>query len=148
MFGSVFEMSLRVMLLLDAVREALSLDRIVYYDYLATYGEYFGISGANLHGDNDYGVAEIAVRRKTAGEAINSLVMDALAGVVEAEDGFRYKCTEKGSGCAQALSSEYAAMYRGNIEAAKGKWGGVPDEDLGAYILRSKEMRKKGAKGE
>lgn len=54
LFNSPFELSLRVLIILNTAQLRLTIDKIVAYDFISTYSSDFGISESNLHGNNSY----------------------------------------------------------------------------------------------
>ena len=62
LFNGTFETLLRVLLILS-VKGRITIDRILEYEFMATYGREFGISEENLHGNNNFNFAEISIRR-------------------------------------------------------------------------------------
>ena len=49
LFNSPFELSLRVLIILNTAQLRLTIDKIVAYDFISTYSSDFGISESNLH---------------------------------------------------------------------------------------------------
>lgn len=112
-FNSTFEVSLRLLLLLNESDNAgLSIDRIAEYDFITIYSRYFELSDKVLHGENEFGYSEIASRRNKAQAAIKEMILDGFAQVVRSENGFKYRITEIGKNVASNLVSEYATAYR------------------------------------
>ena len=62
LFNSVFENSLRILLLLAEFDCGQSLDKIYATDFMVTYGATFGVSESDLNGDNQYKFSEFASR--------------------------------------------------------------------------------------
>lgn len=112
LFNSVFEMELRVLLLLSSGRKLLlSTDRIVNLDFIVCYAERFQLPYENLHGDNDYMYGELANRRSLVNAAIKNLVLDGLIDV-NFDEGFLYSISESGKKYVKTLESDYAIVYR------------------------------------
>jgi hypothetical protein len=112
LFNSVFEMELRVLLLLSSGRRVLfSADRIVNLDFIACYAERFLLPYENLHGDNDYMYGELANRRSLVNAAIRTLVMKGLIDIT-IDGGFLYSISESGKKYVKSLKSDYATEYR------------------------------------
>lgn len=117
-FNSEFETSLKIILLLFAVQpESLTTERIVYYDFISTYGHAFSVYPIDLNGENRYRFEEIGARRIRTLQAIKSLVLDGLIAVEKTPEGFQYKIHPAGIQIAQSLSSDYAKQY---VESVKG----------------------------
>lgn len=112
LFNSVFEMELRVLMLLSSGRRTLfSVDRIVNLDFIVCYAERFQLPYENLHGDNDYMYGELANRRSLVNAAVRTLVMNGLIDVT-IDGGFLYSISESGKKYVKSLKSDYASEYR------------------------------------
>jgi hypothetical protein len=74
-FNTSFEVSLRMLIILNTVQTRLSIDRITALDFIAIYGKDFGVSEYNLHGDNDYRFSEYTSKREIVSQAIKELVL-------------------------------------------------------------------------
>ena len=74
-FNTSFEVSLRILIILNTVQTRLSIDRITDLDFIAIYGKDFGVSEYNLHGDNDYRFSEYTSKREIVSQAIKELVL-------------------------------------------------------------------------
>jgi hypothetical protein len=112
-FNTVFEVSLRILLTLEASpHEWLSSERIAASDFIAIYGKDFGAANENLHGDNNYRYSEFALRREIVRNALKSLVTRQLADVRETPEGFSYSLSPLGGGCCAELEGNYADEYR------------------------------------
>ena len=135
-YGSDTDVALRVLILLSVVNYAMTVDRMVFCDFIVTYGGYFGISEDNLHGDNEYGFGELAVRRKTMIRSIKYLVLQGLIRTVECDEGFSYEITDAGNEAAARFSSEYAKEYRNTAMKVFDAWGGSSDDELRDRIDR------------
>ncbi len=144
-YGSSLEMALRILLLLSAkTDENYSLNRIIYYDFMVTYGRYFDISTENLHGENDYGFGELARRRRYADLAIRELVIRRLVEVHESEKGFYYQISEEGLMSAKSLSTEYAKAYRLYADLVTCRYRNFTDHKVMQSIDDSSKMMLRG----
>lgn len=72
-FNTSFEVSLRMLIILNTVQTRLSIDRITAFDFIAIYGKDFGVSEYNLHGDNDYRFSEYTSKREIVSQTIKNL---------------------------------------------------------------------------
>lgn len=131
-FNTLFEVSLRVLLVLDtAGKQSVTSDMIAAVDFITVYGKDFGISDENLHGDNSFKYSEFAVRRDIVNKAVKQLVLDGLVAIKIRQSGFAYSITDIGSDYCAKLENEYAAAYR---ELAKKTWGFVSQKSERAII--------------
>jgi hypothetical protein len=58
-FNSIFELSLRALLVMKNAQRPLTEEEVVIADFIAVYGTDFGIADVNLHGDNSYKYCEL-----------------------------------------------------------------------------------------
>lgn len=76
LFNSPFELSLRVLIILNTAQLRLTIDKIVAYDFISTYSSDFGISESNLHGNNSYRFSEYTTKRIIITQSIKNLVLE------------------------------------------------------------------------
>lgn len=130
-FNTEFETSLKILLLLSTISpESMATERIVYYDFIASYGLSFSVYNINLNGDNSYRFEEIGARRTRCVQAIKSLVLDGLISVEKSSEGFKYRINTKGMNAVEALSSEYAKQYRDAVKGTHDKFCMTSDDEL------------------
>lgn len=101
-----------MIMLLDIVDEAVTLDRISAYDFIAIYSEDFSISNISLNGENGFSFSELSSRRKLIKAAIRSLVVDGLVVASDDETGIVYSISALGRRMSESFRSEYAEKYR------------------------------------
>ena len=107
LFNSVFENSLRILLLLAEFDCGQSLDKIYATDFMVTYGATFGVSESDLNGDNQYKFSEFASRREIVRLALKGMVLPE-----NSATGILYSITNAGRDYSATLTSEYAEEYR------------------------------------
>lgn len=112
LFNSVFEMSLRIMLLLSVNgNKYYSAEQITFLDFINCYSEDYDLPFANLHGTNNQKLAELANRRSLTYESIKSLVTKGLIDV-EIQNGYRFAISNLGIKYVKSLESDYAKEYK------------------------------------
>lgn len=112
-FNTTFETSLRILLLLSvSADEQMTLDRIADYDFITIYSKYFGLSDMVLHGENEFGLSEFAVRRRIMQNTLKSMVLDGLVSVNRRQNGFQYSISSVGKTVVSKMESEYANNYK------------------------------------
>lgn len=130
-FNTVFETSLRILLLLSVVApEGMTIDRIVVYDFLVVYGQSFSLTEYNLNGENTYRFTELSARRTRCDNAIKSLALDGLIAIIKSPDGFKYKINFNGDKLAKTLTSGYASGYLQSAKQIQETYKDVSDSDL------------------
>ena len=136
-------MALRILILLCVGGNTVNIDRMVSYDFMTTYGKYFGMDEENLHGDNEYGFSELSARRKVMMESIRYLVTRDLIEAVDTDKGFSYRITGWGAAVVEGMSSEYALRYRQVMGRVCSAMAGLSDKELRDRIdLQSRGVRK------
>ena len=144
LFNTPFELSLHVILLLDTVGKAISLDRIAAYDFIAIYSEDFAISDISLNGENGFAFSELSARRKLIRAAVKDLVLDRLVMAEDAELGILYSISDSGRKMSDTFQSEYAAKYKELMALVIRKYEEIDDVQLLDIINRqsTKSLRR------
>ena len=133
-FNSTFEISLRMLLVLKSVRTELSIDKILSFDYLATYGKEFGVSTYNLHGENNYRFSELSAKRNIMNAAVKDLVLKRYVIPCYSKKGFLYKISDIGITFCDSLNDVYATEYLSNISNVIKRFSNYTDIQLSSFI--------------
>lgn len=110
-FNTSFEVSLRILIILNTVQTRLSIDRITALDFIAVYGKDFGVSEYNLHGDNDYKFSEYTSKREIVSHAIKELVLRGYTIPHCNKSGFNYCISKDGVAFCESLNDIYAEDF-------------------------------------
>lgn len=135
LFNSPFEMSLRILIMLDEYGDKCAEDRIMAYDFMACYSTEFEIKDVNLHGNNALKFAELVSRRQLVSEAIKELVIKGLL-IVEVGELFSYSISDLGQKCVHKMESPYALEYRNIIKSINKLYSEKSDTELLNMIQR------------
>lgn len=112
LIGSSFEMSLRILLMLDVAPDVgLDETQIAAIDFISVYAADFGLLDENLHGYGNYRFGEYPYRRELVTEALRELTLSRYVMLCADEDGFKFFITEDGRGVCGKLSDSYAEEY-------------------------------------
>lgn len=130
LFNTVFEVSLRVLLILNATREKLSLEKITAFDFIANYGTDFQVSDYNLHGNNRLRFSEYTVRREKINHGIKELVLIGYVFPCCSKEGFSYCLTEKGRAFCRELNNEYATKYSNMVNIVLSEYANSSGTEL------------------
>lgn len=136
-FNTPFEISLRVLIILNTTHAEISIDRILTLDFISIYGRDFQVSEYNLHGDNNYKFSEYSSRRKIVISAIKELVLRGYILPHCKKDGFTYSISEAGELFCLSLRDEYADEFTGFVKKANEKFADYSDRELVCYINES-----------
>lgn len=143
-FNTQFEISIRLLLLLDEVGVKISSTRASILDFVATYGKDFGIAESNLHGNNSFSFSEYSSRKKATDGAFKILVLEEYASPLYSKSGFSYKISCKGKQFCQQLNDDYADIYRQNIRHAQEAFDKYSDRALMRHINDYALVKLKG----
>ena len=135
LFNSPFEMSLRILIMLDEFGDKCTEDKILTFDFMACYSTEFEVKDVNLHGNNALKFAELVSRRQLVSEAIKDLVLKGLV-LAEAGEIFLYSVTDSGKNCIHKLESPYALEYRNIVNIIKYRYADKSDVELLNLIQR------------
>lgn len=130
LFNSSFEISLRILLLLNEITKPVSIDRIIAYDFITIYSKFFGLSDASLNGENKFAFSEFAASRKVTQKAIKEMVVNRLVIVSRSAYGMDYSISGIGKRASETLQSEYAASYRALCKKTHEKYASYSDLQL------------------
>ena len=108
LFNSPFELSLRVLIILNTAQLRLTIDKIVAYDFISTYSSDFGISESNLHGNNSYRFSEYTTKRIIITQSIKNLVLEGFVLPHCNKGGFSYSIYPVGKNFCSSLNDDYA----------------------------------------
>ena len=110
--GSTFEISLRVLLMLNELWPAkLDEQQIRAIDFIAVYAADFGLLDENLHGYSNYRYSEFPARKQMVSSALKNLVLDGYVRLYPTSSGYRYSLLETGKTVCTKLTSGYAQEY-------------------------------------
>lgn len=147
LFNTVFENSLRLLLLLNKYDLPQTLDRPHVVDFMTLYGKSFGLAEHNLNGENSFKFSEFASQRELIKEALRELVLKGTAEAVIYKSGISYIITPEGEDFCASLESDYAREYQEYAELLIRATDDKSERSLIAdvYRLSAKSVREEGA---
>ena len=111
--GSTFEISLRILLLLNEVHvTSLDEQQIGAVDFISVYAADFDLLDENLHGYSNYRFSEYPARKRLVSSAIKELLLDGNIRFQMALTGYKYSIADAGKSICKKLTSNYADEYR------------------------------------
>ncbi|WP_270624712.1 ABC-three component system middle component 2 [Ligilactobacillus ruminis] len=141
LFNSRFELALRVMLILKNC-EKITKSKILALDLMSTYGKACKIANENLHGNNQFDISEIAIRKKLIDKAIAYLRLYELAEeLYDLNLGYTYRLTNNGRKIIDQVNDDYEERYQGTLRKAIDLIGKRDDEQL--FSMLSKQFGMK-----
>ena len=145
LFNTSFELSLRVLVILNAAQARLSIDKIVAYDFISTYGFDFGISESNLHGNNSYRFSEYTTKRLIIAQSIKNLVLEGLVSPHCNKGGFLYSISPTGKKFCASLNDDYANDFDKIVRQAVATFSNYSDRAL-IQTINSRALNMFGGK--
>ena len=145
LFNSSFELSLRVLIILDAANARLSIDKIVAYDFISTYSFDFGISESNLHGNNNYRFSEYTTKRIIITQSIKNLVLEGFVLPHCNKGGFSYSISPAGKKFCSSLNDDYADDFTQIVQQTVDKFSNHSDRAL-IQTINSHALKMFGGK--
>lgn len=112
LFNSRFELVLRVMLILKNA-DKITKPKILALDLMSTYGKSCKIANENLHGNNQFNISEVAIRKKLIDQAIAYLRLYELAEeLYDSSLGYTYRLTSNGRKIIDQVNDDYSDSYQ------------------------------------
>lgn len=136
LFNTPFEMSLHILLLLDAIKAEVTIERITAYDFIALYAQYFGFNIEPLNGENIFAFSEVTAKRKLMKTAAKRLILDGLVVAKDGANGINYTLSESGRKISRSFQSEYAMKYQKVIKHVHRRYKNKSDIGLASIINR------------
>lgn len=133
-FNTTFENMLRIMLLMSVTEEPTNIDRLTLLDFICIYGEKCKVLDKNLHGNNEFGFAEFANKRKKMTETIKLSVKNDYVAVENSKEGFVYSLNDRGIAIVNTTKSLYSKSYMIGAKIVSRRFKGSTDEELLKYI--------------
>lgn len=119
-FNSVYETSMRLVLLLNTFDCPLSSEELFVFDFIATYGKEFGLTDVSLNGDSEFTLSKATLRRKRVIEAVSYLVRNGYITFIAEKNETKYELTKRGNGFYKKISqSGYSEKYILTVELGK-----------------------------
>ena len=115
-FNTIFENSLRVLIILYLINHPINEDKISAIDFISIYNKTLGIGDEDLHGQNTFAFCEYTARRKIINESIKELVLRGLIKVEENSKGFCYKISPQGQSIVRNFNTKYSESYMFSVK--------------------------------
>ena len=132
-FNGPIEIGLRaVVILCEAYPQAMSLQRLVVFDYLMVHSDDLPNGPAGLHPKTPHRSGELLVRRQVLQEGLTLFQSRGLAAQLYTEGGVLYSATESSAAFLDVLRSPYAHDLRERAVWLQSTFGNVTDAGLEA----------------
>lgn len=139
-FNTSFEISLRVLLTLFVSEKPLSMDLIVAFDLVTTYGKNYGVLEDNLHGENSQSFSESSSRRTLVKESIKNLVLD---DYISTRNGFSFSISQRGRELCESMTSDYAIDYKKYSHEVQTYFSQMDESSIIAFVNQGSIKRSK-----
>lgn len=133
LFNSLKENIQRVLLNL-LVNNQLSINRLIFLDFVSLYGKDFGITEINLNGDGPYNLTEYTTKRTQLKDAVNYLVRNGFVHAEINDKKFVFRLSDKGFEYCNSFKSDYAIDYIDQLTTTKEFFLSYSDEKIQQFI--------------
>ena len=133
-FNNIPEISIRILVILLKSSRELSVQRIIYYDYLVVHLGDVDSSMTSLHPANPTHISELLVKRDLIKESINFLIFKGLIDIGYANNGINYCINNSGKGLLAYFESIYFNKLISNAKYLDTRFGQLTDEELSIFI--------------
>lgn len=124
-FNTEFEVSMRLLLLLNCVTTPIDEEKILYLDFITVNAKNYKLSSENLNGDGLYMINELTTQHSLIKESLKFLVLQDLISVKSSKSGFVYSINKDGKELCNSMQSDYSSQYITNASSvcdAIGTW--------------------------
>ena len=142
LYNTTFEVTLRLIILLNAANKPLNIDKITYLDFISIYAKEFGLTDKNLNGENHYKYGEISAKRRSISVALKRLVIDRFVKATVSSSGLVYSIDAIGESYANCLDSEYAEEYKIAANLAFSSFGDMDEKAILAIIKEKSDEER------
>jgi len=111
-FNTNFEVSMRLLLLLNNSNVPLDEEKMLYLDYFTIYGKNYGLANENLNGDGLFMINSFSSQIKLIKDSIKELVLQDLINVENSNQGFLYSINNDGKEICRKMNSDYSNEYK------------------------------------
>lgn len=111
-FNTLFEVSMRILILLDTFETGLDEEKILYIDFFTIYSKNYDLDDENINGDSQFMINELTAQRKLINSSLKDLVLSGLINVKTTQNGFVYVIDNQGSKFCSDMSTDYANEYK------------------------------------
>lgn len=137
LFSSLFETSLRILVLLDELNSALDENQICCIDFMAIYGADFGLLDENLHGNGLFRFSEFSAKSLVIAETIKRLVVESLISFIPTQTGYLYTVNDIGKNTIARISDSYEKEYRIAVRAVQNAFPDLYSDQMQQKIFNA-----------
>lgn len=139
-FNTTFEISMRVLILLDIYRISLDENQIIYLDFFTIYSKNYEIGNENINGDSEFMLNQFTEQRTLIRESIKELVLSGHITVTNTKKGFVYSINDKGTELCISMKTSYSTAYKENATLVRKIFGSANIKKIKSY---AREMEEK-----
>ena len=140
-FNTKFEVSMRLLLLLQTFNKGLDEERILYLDFFTIYAKNYKLGNENINGDSKYMLNEFTAQRKLIKDSIKELVLEGFINVKNTKDGFLYIISNEGMLFCNSMTSDYSKKYKNQALITKEYFLEKEIKDIKNYSKRMEDSK-------
>lgn len=135
-FNTSFEISMRLLLLLDIFRYGLDEEKILYLDFFTTYAKNYNFENENINGYSRFMLNEFTAQRTLIKKAIKDLVLMGVIKVNSTKEGFIYLINDAGIKLSLNMSTDYSKQYKKTALSVKKAVGNMSINELKKFARK------------
>lgn len=139
-FNTTFEVSMRVLILLDIYKSPLDEDQIIYLDFFTIYSKNYAIGNENLNGDSEFMLNQFTAQRTLIRDSIKELVLSGHINVTNTKKGFVYSINNKGLKLCTNMNTNYSVTYKENATLVKKVFRNANIKKIKSYAREMEEQ--------
>ena len=139
-FNTPFEISMRILILLDTFKLDLDEEKILYIDFFTIYEKNYGFGEENINGDSKFMINELTAQRKLIHTSIKELVLSGLVKVKNTKKGFLYSISSAGIAHCAGMSTDYAKRYNNTALAVKKTVANMSIREIKRFARNKEEI--------
>ncbi len=140
-FNTTFEVSMRLLILLNSLKQPIDEEKILYLDFISVNARNYGFDADNLNGDGLYMLNELTSQRTLIKESIKSLVRQDFISVISTEYGFNYMIKNDGRILCEQMQSDYSKQYKNNSKIVCDEIGEWNIQRIKAFAKEKEEIK-------
>jgi len=141
-FNTPFEVSMRVLILLDTFSSGLDEEKILYLDFFTIYEKNYKFGESNINGDSSFMIDVFTAQRKLINSSIKKLVLERFIDVNNTKEGFIFRINSFGSSLCSKMESDYSQAYKNSAKLIKEKTKNMSIKEIKKFAQNMKEIKK------
>lgn len=133
-YNTSYEVSVRVLILLNFTSGPIDLQRIIYYDYLMLHYGDVDEDYESIHPANPFHTTELYIRRELIQSALDLICKKGLTNIILSNDGFLYEISSLGRNFIKCFENDYFAKLIKYAQLVTNRFDNFSVNDINEFI--------------